>query len=214
MSLKVVSLCTYRTSPPRDWTDREFAACKFVRLLKGMPVSGWAHVPVGSGRVVRIDGDRRATAVDVFGLLAAQMLAAVTTRVWFVPIPNSGNTVRSEGLPRTRLLAETIVKHRGDAMAAAADVLRWIEPMPSAHRFAAPRYPEQLYPNLALIARVPASTAVVLLDDLVTTGGHLRAAAAFLEDAGVRVAGALCAGRADEQRVHESHRRESRCFIR
>jgi len=36
------------------------------------------------------------------------------------------------------------------------------------------------------------------LDDVIATGGHIRAAAAFLESQGAIVASAICAGRADD----------------
>jgi len=37
----------------------------------------------------------------------------------------------------------------------------------------------------------------VLIDDVLTSGGHLRAAAAFVRDHGLTVAIAVCAGKAD-----------------
>lgn len=38
---------------------------------------------------------------------------------------------------------------------------------------------------------------IVLVDDVLASGGHLRAAAAFLTDCGAHVSFAVCAGRAD-----------------
>ena len=38
---------------------------------------------------------------------------------------------------------------------------------------------------------------IVLVDDVIATGAHLRAAAAYLQDCGGRILMALCVGRAD-----------------
>ena len=38
----------------------------------------------------------------------------------------------------------------------------------------------------------------MLIDDVLTTGNHVRAAAAFLESRGATIACALCAGRSDD----------------
>ncbi len=52
------------------------------------------------------------------------------------------------------------------------------------------------------LPKVPQDNAnVVLLDDVLASGGHLRAAAAFLSDCGAHVIAAICAGRADDTDV-------------
>jgi hypothetical protein len=201
MSLRIICTCTYRTSPPRGWSDREFAACKLVRVLKGLPISGWADIPV-DGRTIRLDQSNAEEAFPLFARLATPHIDWQHAPTLLVPIPNSCS-VAADAVPRTRCLADALVAHAGRVDLAVADVLRWREPMPAAHRWGAARYPEQLYPNLRLVRTLPARSVVLLVDDLLTTGGHLRAAAAFLGEAGARVAGGVCAGRADEHRVSD-----------
>ena len=54
------------------------------------------------------------------------------------------------------------------------------------------------------LPRLPQDTAdVVLVDDVLASGGHLRAAAAFLSDCGSNVIAAVCAGRADDTEVDD-----------
>ena len=204
MTLDVYCCCTYRTSPPRLWTDRDFAACKLIRALKGEPLSGWANIPVARERI-RLDASNSATAVDVFGRLVAASFHWPSRLMSLVPIPNSLNTVFSDSTPRTKTLADALSRHAAaPSDLNVADVLRWREPMPSAHAWASARYPEQLYPNLRLIRALQWQSPVLLVDDLLTTGGHMRAAAAFLEDQGATVFGGVCAGRSDAGAVTDA----------
>lgn len=79
-------------------------------------------------------------------------------------------------------------------------VLRWDDAIPpSTPRAGGTRDPQELYSLLRLtIRRLPAQLAqIVLVDDVFASGGHLRAAAAFLTDCGAVVHMAVCAGRAE-----------------
>jgi adenine/guanine phosphoribosyltransferase-like PRPP-binding protein len=49
------------------------------------------------------------------------------------------------------------------------------------------------------LSKLPQDNAnVILVDDVLASGDHLRAAAAFLTDCGAHVIAAICAGRADD----------------
>lgn len=197
MPLQVITLCTYRTRRSSPWTDRDYAASKFIKAIKERPVSGWAYVPVGNEHV-RLDAANAADAPDIF---ARQAVCAIGWEeigaIALVPIPNSGCALNSAHPPRTLKLATALAARvAGDLMV--ADVLRWNQPMPPAHVAGGTRDPQKLIGRLRLLGKLPTSRSLVLVDDVLTTGGHVLAAAAFLESRDVTVACAICAGRSDD----------------
>jgi predicted amidophosphoribosyltransferase len=64
-------------------------------------------------------------------------------------------------------------------------------------------YAETLYRNLVLLDEVRGGH-VCLVDDVVASGGHLRACAAKLRRSGVDVGIAIVGGRADDARVRST----------
>lgn len=200
MPLKVVSFCTYRTSKGSGWRERDYAACKLIKALKGKPVNGWADVPV-AGRRVRLDASNAASAPALFGELAARGIKWDQHGPYaLVPVPNSDCIVGSDQPPRTLKMATQLANHIKAGDVIVADVLRWSEALPPAHEQGGwgRRDPQQLYPRLRLSGALPEGRGIVLVDDVLTSGGHLRAAAAFLEAQGGTVNGAVCAGRTDD----------------
>lgn len=196
----VTCICTYRTTKAIEWSDRDFAAYKLIKTLKAKSISGWARVEVGPGEWVRFDDTNPQVALDVFGRLAASRFNwNGVGRAALVPIPNSACTTVADRLPRTLGLAEAVLRHVRDADLVAIDALRWTEATGPAHERCARRYPEQLFPLLRLVRQVPTDRPVVLVDDMLTTGGHMLAAEAFLRAAGVSVFAALCAGVSDDR---------------
>src|SRR4051812_27699526 len=65
------------------------------------------------------------------------------------------------------------------------------------------RDPEDLFRRLRLRGRLSADRPVVLIDDVMASGSHLRAAAAFLESQGATIVKAIYAARADDSPVVE-----------
>jgi adenine/guanine phosphoribosyltransferase-like PRPP-binding protein len=67
--------------------------------------------------------------------------------------------------------------------------------MPSAHQQGGTRNPKRIRDNLTVTSRMK-GRSVIIVDDVLTSGGHLKAAADALRDAGATVLMATCAGRA------------------
>jgi hypothetical protein len=101
--------------------------------------------------------------------------------------------------PKTLALAEALRDARSPDQATVMDLLRWDEVIPQAHLAGGTRDPQELYSLLRLtVRRLPEQLpSIVLVDDVFASGGHLRAAAAFLIDCGAEVQMAVCAGRAE-----------------
>jgi hypothetical protein len=121
-------------------------------------------------------------------------------RFSIVPIPDASCALSSPRPPRTCAIADALVDALDPGKATVLDVLRWVRPMPTAHQAGGTRDPQELYGRLRLtLPRLPHDNAnVVLVDDVLASGGHLRAADAFLSDCGANVIVAVCAGRADD----------------
>jgi predicted amidophosphoribosyltransferase len=84
------------------------------------------------------------------------------------------------------------------------DALRWSEPLLSASAAGGMRDPQHLLDRLRVVGTFPeARLRYVLVDDVVTSGGHLQACGAMLRAHGQRVELAAVAGRADRTRAAE-----------
>jgi hypothetical protein len=202
--LKVITCCYYFTSVGEEveWTDDDYNANKFVKALKGKPIKGHAYVPV-EGQKLCLNQEN---AGDALGWFAAMIASAVprnkdAKRLGFVPVPSSTSTTTKANCARTtthrmaRALADKYEKAQG------VDLLRWKKAMIPASQ-GGPRDPEELFPNLELVGKVDNGVRYILVDDVLTSGGHLQACAAKLRQAGATVRLAVCAGRSTKtQRV-------------
>jgi hypothetical protein len=178
----------------------DYDATHLVKAVKGLPLNAKAYsvVKIG-GRNVRIVEANKDSAMDWFAEWAADLVNALGShRKIIVPIPASKTTPRSEPRFRTALLAQKIAARSKNTL-----------PFPSL-RFAAERLNSReeggsrsaidIYQALQLTAPLPGGQ-LILLDDVLTGGGHLKAAAWKLEDAGGKVEHALCCGRSLEEQI-------------
>ena len=203
MPLTVFSCCTYSTLR-RQRTQEQWSALYFVKAIKGIPIRGFAYVPLPEGGRAYLDPDTASLAASWFGRMAAARLTWDRVgRVSLVPIPDASCALSSTRGPKTHALADALVHALEPGKATVLDVLRWIRPMPTAHQSGGTRDPQELYGRLRLtLPRLPQDTdTVVLVDDVLASGGHLRAAHAFLNDCGANVIVAVCAGRADDSEI-------------
>lgn len=174
-------------------------AFKFVKAIKREPFGGWANVPMGGG-VRRLDAQNAADATEWFGEWAAEQISSIARMrpVVLVPVPGSKSVDPSDRTFTAYRLADAIVRHCGGADVVVADVLRFAQPMASAHLEGGTRSARLLFRGLRMVSALPfPPRQAILVDDVLTSGGHLRACAAKLVEAGYVVggAGAICAGR-------------------
>ena len=181
-------------------TQDRWTALHFVNAIKGTPLAGYAQLRLSSGDTVTIRRDTAAAAPGWFAQLAVNALPwRDCAPCGLVPVPDAGCDLSAAAPPRTLVLAEALASQIGPD-AVAVDLLRWVRSMAKAHVADGTRDPQVLYGRLRLKDRAwpIARQRLVLVDDVVAIGGHLRAAAAFLGDCGAVVTHAICAARASD----------------
>jgi predicted amidophosphoribosyltransferase len=206
MPLRVVSCCTYLTSTEGIiWRPRDYDAHDFVLAVKAKSINGYCQVPC-RGQVHRIHNENRDLALEVFANLIEDAIGReewTRARFILVPVPNSLTHLASQTPPRTAAQAEALTA-KFNGRASVWDVLRWTEPMLSARSQGGTRDPQALFDKLIIVrGRARRSDRAVLVDDTLTSGGHLQACAAVLQRAGIECDLALAAGRSDRTQVHE-----------
>jgi hypothetical protein len=198
MPLTVYSCVSYSAAFGGSRTQGDWTALNLMHAVKGTPLAGFAVLRLADGDTVRID---RHSAHDA-PLWFAQL--AVATLSWrdvlpcgLVPIPDAACSLAAHRPPRTHRLADALASALGPD-AAAVDLLRWVRPMLPAHVVEDSRDPQVLYGRLRLRDRWQPvrNQRLVLVDDVIASGAHLRAAAAFLRDCGAIPVCAICAARA------------------
>lgn len=208
MPLSVACFCSYLASIISGWRQSDWDAYKFVHATKGNPVRGYASIPV-VGRRRRLNSSNAASAATWFGEMVENYLDSEGIRPPFglVPIPTSSFTKSTPGSPTTAKLAKAIAQQVGQG-AKAVDCLRWKKVLPSASKQGGPRDARTLYDNLLLIRDLEPGPHI-LVDDVLTGGGHMQACTAFLEEKGATVILGVCAGRT----VHEQPRDPFRIIV-
>ncbi len=196
--LNVYSCLSYAPAFGRSRTQDDWTALQFVNAIKNTPLAGFAVLNLPSGDTVRIDRDSSKAAPSWFAQLA---VSAVPWRdvlpCGLVPIPDAGCSLAANRAPHTYRLAETLASELGPD-AVAVDVFRWVRPMLPTHCAEDSRDPQVLYGRLRMRDRLQPvrGQRFVLVDDVIASGSHLRAAAAFLDACGATVACAICAAQA------------------
>ncbi|MGY4434949.1 putative amidophosphoribosyltransferase [Bradyrhizobium sp. F1.13.1] len=104
---------------------------------------------------------------------AAKIIALGAQAKILIPIPCSKTIVASPEDFRTFKIAQELAARVPNATA--TSVLRFVEPRPSSREEGGSRDPNILYANLTLTRAIPAGQ-VVLIDDIMTSGGHFIAA--------------------------------------
>ncbi|MGB9069383.1 MAG: hypothetical protein WCC21_12520 [Candidatus Acidiferrales bacterium] len=163
----------------------------------------YAIVPV-RGETKRLSNENSEDAANWFGVFVADHFTKRKVEGPFlvVPVPNSDCLASSTVKPRTRKLAKAVCDQLRNG-STVVDCLRCKKDLGSASKDGGPREAEILYGNLvvlkdvikAALKDVEKGTKVLLVDDVTTSGGHLRACAAKLESEGIAVDQIVCGGK-------------------
>ncbi len=196
--LRVVCFSTY-VNDRKNQSPRHRDARNFLLALRGEPVEGVSKVPVANEERT-LDSGNSNDSIDWFGEMATAYLASIGVRPPFtiVPVPTPQTTLESSSGPWTSLLAISVASNiLGDIQV--MDVLRWKRPWVPGQTYTA----ADLYENLAATSKINPDVPVVLVDHVFSTSARLQACAARLQQQGLRVLFALCAGRTATEAEHD-----------
>lgn len=195
MSFFVHSYCAYYTRPreaPPQHQDT-YHAIKFIKAIKRYDFSGYAWIPAG-GRARRLDESTKHLACDWFGEVAALGLwLPPGAPVVLVPIPSSVATNPGMVLDSAPCRLATAIAQRRQGVYV-EPLLWWLEPMQSA-RSGGSRDGRFLASHLMVGQSSHDGAVAVLIDDVITSGGHMQAAEYVLRGSGLEVLYGVCAGR-------------------
>lgn len=188
-----------------EWTQADHAMNKFVKAVKTGDCNGYSSIPI-LGKSRKLESKTALSAVDWFGEWAASRIPVLGIRVSpvvFVPVPGSSTCLESEELSTSARMAQAIVQHHPRVVV--ADVLRFRMPLKPAHE-GGTRNPWALARNLVILSEATGwkGREVVLIDDVLTSGAHLRACAHVLLKHGIRCSNALLLARRTAEQVENA----------
>jgi hypothetical protein len=165
------------------WHDDEHVAHKFIQILKGEVPSGYAWLPRPNGTKVKITNAQPAGAFEVWGSFAAQKAAQIYPNgAYLIPIPTASCLAIGDD-PKGRTLANVVAERLQGFEA--LDALHWNEQFVKASK-GGPRDPDILFGNVQVRTDLE-KRPVILIDDVITGGGHAIACARALRWAGHEV---------------------------
>jgi hypothetical protein len=162
------------------WRGIDHDAHMFVQTLKGNAINGYVTMKDADGQWRRFTTEKPEPAFDIFGMWAAGVLATLNIPASFlVPVPTSTAVALGQD-EKGRKMAQAIAARAPQHQP--LDALHWGEVVPKASQ-GGTRDADTLFRNLRALNNRP-SCNIVLVDDVVTGGGHLIACARILRHFG------------------------------
>ncbi len=177
------------------WNDDEHVAHKFIQILKGEPANGYAWLTKPGGSKVKISSALAHVAFDAWASWAATRAVSIYPRgAYLVPIPSA--SCLSIGSDQKGQVLASAVAERALGFTA-IDALHWKKELVKASK-GGPRDEATLFGNVRVLTGLP-NHPVILIDDVVTGGGHALACAKALRWAGHEVQHVIAAARTVKQ---------------
>lgn len=178
------------------WNPSDFDGRNFAKALKGEPFKGHSTIKDINGKWRKISAENRQPAFDIFGAWGAKVLAdAGIGPAYLIPVPGS-KCIEFDTDAKGRRLCDAVAEHHPGGVA--DEAFHWIEEMTPAHK-GGPRQKHLLLQKLVIWRGLPKDKPVVLIDDVATLHGHMRACIEKLREHGFTVAAALVGA----QTVHD-----------
>lgn len=192
MTLRVRFGCWYFPTGCKE--DDQWRVFKVTRYLKGDKFNGYVYTAYGQA-FDDTAGKRLLHRELVEGLRPE--LPPIAPRATVVFIPGHADTSFDAALdsPFARVVRDALPARWGEE-----DLLRWREHREPSHARGGARDPQPRYDNLIVRDDLEGITGpVFLVDDIMTSGATLRAAACRLGERGCTVAGAICFARTRDE---------------
>lgn len=181
---------SYKREGGDDWD-----AYTITMAVKGAVFPGYANVEI-SGRSYRITSQNTQPVIDYFAQQIVETAGRHDEGTAILVLPSSGCVQFGEDPKANRFVAA--IRAAGAKVHVEAP-FRWTEAMPKTAGGGGTRNSSVLQSKLRLMS-LPGVRAAYLIDDVMTTGGHLRAAARCLQSHGIKPIAGICFARTLRER--------------